>query len=102
MLALIAALSISLDLGALTRHKTVDVPSVTCGIKTVSYRFLGEPGQRFRYDGETFVMPAAGWIELIAERGVSEYQYDNHALPLDVWPRDTFGMRTVPLPKTTH
>lgn len=101
MLALVAALSISLDLGALIRnHKAPEVKSLTCGINTVAYRFLGEPGQTFRYDGETFTVPTAGWIELIAERGVSNYQINGRELPLDVWPRDMFGTRAVPLPKT--
>ena len=73
-------------------------PQVTCGITTVSYRFVGTPGQRFSYDGETFRIPARGSIELIASKGVTTYRFSTRDLMLDVWPLDQFGTRTVPLP----
>jgi hypothetical protein len=73
-------------------------PQVTCGITTVAYRFAGTPGQAFDYDGETFRIPRDGSITLIAVKGLSSYRVSTHDLPLDVWPLDEFGMRTVPLP----
>jgi hypothetical protein len=92
-----AAISLQVDLGAIVnRHKPTDVKA-TCHISTVSYRFNGEPGTVFRYDGTTFKVPARGWIELIAGRP-TEYEYAGKKLPLDVWPRDEMGMRSVPLP----
>ncbi|HVR40566.1 MAG TPA: hypothetical protein VMU84_15830 [Thermoanaerobaculia bacterium] len=99
-LLIVAALTLKLDLGTLF-HRTAEPvrqPSVTCGIKTVSYRFVGAPGTQFRYDGETFTVPASGDIELIAGKRATEYQIAGRTLPLEVWPKDEFGMRTVPLP----
>jgi len=72
---------------------------VTCGIHTVSYRFVGEPGTQFTYGGTPYVVPASGWVELLAKRRPVEYVAAGHSLPLDVWPLDEFGTRTVPLPK---
>ncbi len=74
-------------------------PRVTCHIATVSYRFVGEPGTEFRYDGDTWRVPLAGSIELIASPTSTTYQVDGRSLPLEVWPRDEFGTRTVPLPR---
>lgn len=100
-LLIIAALTLKLDLGALFNRSPkapVTPPSVTCGIKTVSYRFIGAPGTEFRYDGEAVRLPVSGEIELIAAKRVTEYEIEGRALPLEVWPKDEFGMRTVPLP----
>ena len=95
----VAAISVTLDLGRLLQKQaTTNLPAATCGIKTVSYRFTGTPGRAFRYDGETFRVPASGSIELIASRS-PEYIVDGKKLPLDVWPIDEFGSRAVPLPR---
>ncbi len=102
-LLIIAAITLKLDLGALfnrTPKNPPTAPSVTCGIKTTSYRFVGAPGTAFRYDGETFTVPASGDIELIAAKRTTNYEYEGRALPLEVWPKDDFGTRTVPLPTT--
>ena len=40
-----------------------------CGIRIVSWRVFGTPGQEFRYDGDRFVIPRIGVIELEADRG---------------------------------
>lgn len=99
MLALVAALSITLDLGQLLqRNKPVQAPAVTCGIKTVSYRFLGTAGREFRYAGETYSLPAGGSIELIAEKQSTTYQIDGRTLQLELFPIDEFGSRTITLP----
>lgn len=92
-----AAISLTLDLGRLVQKQPSNPPAVTCGIKTVSYRFTGLPGREFRYAGETFRVPASGSIELIASRA-NDYSVDGKKLPLDVWPIDEFGSRTVKLP----
>lgn len=98
MLILAAALSLSLDLKALA-PRPASSPSATCNISTVSYRFVGQPGTRFRYAGDGYTVPATGSIEVIASRK-TEYEFAGKKLPLAVWPQDEFGTRTVPLPAT--
>ena len=106
MLITAAALTLSISLeidftSLMKRARKAEVRGLTCGIKTVGYRFVGTPGQRFRYEGDEYVVPAGGTIELIADRHPSsEYTANGAVLPLDVWPIDQFGFRTVPLPKS--
>jgi hypothetical protein len=95
---LTASMNIDLDLGALIRRTQVKEPKVTCGIVTVGYRFRGKTGQSFRYAGDTYEIPEEGWVELIADRRRTTYAINGHSLPLDVWPRDPFGFRDIPLP----
>ena len=98
-LALTAAINIEIDLNALlARGQRPTAPEVTCGITTVGYRFVGRPGQEFRYAGDTYRMPKEGAIELIADRRNTTYRINDRSLPLDVWPLDQFGFREVPLP----
>lgn len=101
-----AALTLKIDLGSLIQRNVqkpaVAAPKVECNIKTVSYRFVGTAGTEFRYDGETFRVPASGSIELLASRKATAYQIGGKTLPLDVWPIDAFGARTVPLPTVTN
>lgn len=94
---LIAAFVLAANLSLF--HRTPPSPAPTCGIQTVSYRFVGEPGTEFVYGGNTYIVPASGWIELLAKRKPANYLVAGRALPLDVWPRDDFGTRHVPLPK---
>jgi hypothetical protein len=97
--ALSASLNLEIDLGNLVRRANdVQVRGLTCGIATVGYRFVGKPGQVFRYAGETWVVPAEGSIELIAHPRRTTYAFGGRSLPLEVWPRDQFGFREVPLP----
>jgi len=73
-------------------------PKATCHIKTVSYKFVGAPGTEFRYDGAKYVVPAAGSIELIASKKATEAQLgSNQHVPLDLFPLDDFGTRTINL-----
>ena len=97
-ITLTAAISAEIDLGSLFKAHRLKEPAVTCGIKTVGYRFEGTPGQSFRYAGETFQIPSEGWIELIADRRSTTYRINDRSLPLDVWPTNQFGFREVPLP----
>jgi hypothetical protein len=100
MLILLLALNLHIDLGGMMHRASAPTaaPSPTCHIKTVSYRFVGDPGTEFRYDGDNWTVPASGTIELIAS-AATEYQAGGKSLPLEVWPRDDFGTRTVPLPR---
>lgn len=99
---LTAAIQINLDLTPVVRAASKSEPVVTCNIKTVGYRFVGAPGQSFRYAGERFEIPAEGSIELLADQDKTSYTISNRSLPLDVWPRDPFGFREVPLPTAAH
>jgi len=77
-------------------------PTVTCHTGTVSYKFVGAPGATFTYGGTKYSVPASGWVELLSERNDKNYLAANgRTLPLDVWPIDAFGTRTVPLQATT-
>lgn len=95
---LIAALATQIHFASIFHHGA-SAPAPTCGITTVSYRFVGAPGTAFRYDGADYVIPAGGSIELIAGKNATEYQHAGRQLPLEVWPRDAFGTRTVPVGK---
>ena len=97
--ALTASLNVEIDLGLLVRRgNKAQTPAVTCNISTVGYRFVGKAGQEFRYAGDTYVVPAEGTIELIAHPRRTTYAINGRSLPLEVWPRDQFGFREVPLP----
>ena len=95
---LTASIQINLDLTPMVRSAKASEPAVTCNIKTVGYRFRGLPGQTFRYAGDRYEIPAEGSIELLADRNKTSYVIGDRSLPLDVWPRDPFGFRDVPLP----
>ncbi len=95
---LTASMNVDLNLATLIRKSQVTDPAVTCGIVTVGYRFRGKPGQEFRYAGDKYEVPREGWVELIADRRRTTYAINGRTLPLDVWPRDPFGFRDIPLP----
>jgi hypothetical protein len=95
---LTAAISLEIDLGGLIRAHRTREPRVTCGIKTVGYRFEGKAGQQFRYAGDTYTVPEEGWIELIADRRNVTYRIDNRTIPLDGFPLNQFGFGEVTLP----
>ena len=97
---LTASININLDLSKVLHRVEAAAPNVTCGISTVGYRFRGTPGQEFRYAGDSYEVPAEGWVELIADSKRSTYAIKGRTLPLDVWPRDQFGFRDVPLPSS--
>jgi hypothetical protein len=100
--ALTAAIQIDLDVTSLIRRAEKTETTVTCNIKTVGYRFRGLPGQTFRYAGDTYEIPAEGWVELLADRDKTNYTIADRTLPLEVWPRDQFGFREIPLPDQTR
>lgn len=101
--AAVLTLSVSLEIdltGLMKKARAAEVKGLTCNIRTVGYRFVGKAGQTFHYEGDTYVVPTDGWIELIASRRkTAEYHANGRALPLDVWPIDNFGFRSVPLPQ---
>jgi len=90
----------AITLAALLSRRPPVQPTVTCHPGTVSYKFVGTPGTTFRYIGDTYSVPRNGSIELIGHGGDTQYQMGERTLPLDVWPIDAFGTRTVPLPKS--
>jgi hypothetical protein len=97
----VAAMTIKIDLIGLIQkryHPAPQVKSLTCHIDTVSYRFVGEPGTEFHYDGDSYRVPQNGSIELVSTRA-QNYEVNGRTLPLNLWPKDNFGMRTIPLPK---
>ena len=96
-----AALTLKIDLVGLIQqrfHPAPQVKSLTCNIDTVSYRFVGTPGTEFHYDGDSYRVPDSGTIELISTRA-KNYEVNGRSLPLNLWPKDQFGMRTIPLPQ---
>ena len=97
-ITLTAAINFEVDLGKLFNAHRLQESGVTCGIRTVGYRFSGAPGQVFRYAGDNYTVPEEGWIELIADRHKTTYRIGGRTLPLDVWPLNQFGFREVPLP----
>jgi hypothetical protein len=87
----------AITLAALLHHAPA-APTVTCHTGTVSYKFVGTPGETFTYAGAKYSVPRSGWIELLSDSGNTAYVAANgRALPLDVWPIDAFGTRTVPV-----
>ena len=98
LLAVVLTLGVSLqtvDLGPLVRQY-----EATCGIKVVGYHLAGRPGQQFAYAGETFTIPAEGFIEVIALPRVKHYLFEGRKLPLEdgVSPLDAFSFRWITLP----
>lgn len=85
----------AITLAALLHHAPA-APAVTCHTGTVSYKFVGAPGATFTYAGAKYSVPASGWIELI-DSGKVYLAANGRTLPLDVWPIDAFGTRTVPV-----
>jgi hypothetical protein len=88
----------AITLAALLHHAPA-APAVTCHTGTVSYKFTGAPGATFTYAGAKYSVPASGWIELI-DSGKVYLAANGRTLPLDVWPIDAFGTRTVPVQQT--
>lgn len=84
----------AITLAALLHHTPVAAP--VCHTGTVSYKFVGSPGAMFTYAGERFSIPANGSIELLTSETVY-VAANGRTLPLDVWPIDAFGTRTVPV-----
>jgi hypothetical protein len=86
----------AITLAALLHHAPA-APAVTCHTGTVSYKFVGTPGATFTYAGAKYSLPRSGWIELLGDGGKIYLAANGRTLPLDVWPIDAFGTRTVPV-----
>jgi hypothetical protein len=102
--ALTLGINLEIDLGALVRrHDQRATPKVTCGIKTVGYRFSGQPGQQVGYAGETFTIPVEGFVEVISLPKLATYSVDGRVLPLEdgISPLDGFSFRWITLPTST-
>ena len=96
MIHVLAAAAVAAQLTIPPLHRPAPPPAV-CGIKTVSYKFTGAPGTEFRYDGARYAIPASGWIELIADKKATQAEFAGNRVPLDLFPLDDFGTRTIPL-----
>jgi len=92
----VAAMNIlhAITLAAFLHHSPAPIP--VCHSGTVSYKFVGTPGATFVYAGDRYSIPASGWVELLSSEKVY-LAANGRTLPLDVWPIDAFGTRTVPL-----
>jgi hypothetical protein len=100
MLIIAAAIAINLNLGHLFQRAAQTAGTIQeCHVRVVSHKFVGEPGTPFKYDGEMYVMPRSGSIELIASKGTTAYEYNGRKLPLNVFPLDQFGAETVRIPQ---
>lgn len=97
MINLLLAASLAATTLSLDQLRLPEPPKVTCGIRTVSVLFVGQPGTPFSFDGDDYVIPLKGEIELIAGRRSNSYRVVGKKLPLDSWPLDGFGRRTVNL-----
>lgn len=98
-----ASVAVEIDLSKLfSRSARPEVQGLKCGIKTVGYRFVGKPGQTFRYAGDTYEIPREGWVELIADGGPDTYSISGRKLPVDGEPLDPFGFRAVKLPEAAE
>ena len=84
----------AITLAALLHRSPVAAP--VCHSGTVSYKFVGAPGATFIYAGERYAIPANGSIELLTSEKVY-LAANGRTLPLEVWPIDAFGTRTVPV-----
>lgn len=93
---IIAAVALTTALIATSAFAT---PAVTCHSGTISYKFVGAPGTAFTYGGKSYTVPKNGSIELLRENREAAYLIAGKSLPLEVWPIDAFGTRTVPLPR---
>lgn len=98
LLAAVLTLGVSLqaaDLGPLVAQY-----EATCGIKVVGYHIAGRPGQKFAYAGETFTIPAEGFIEVIALPRVKHYAFEGRKLALadGAGALDPFSFRWITLP----
>lgn len=68
----------------------------TCHIKFVSFAFTGAAGTAISYHGETYVIPAGGLLEIVAQQGEYSFQAAGYALRVDdTTPRDEFGSASV-------
>jgi hypothetical protein len=90
-----AALSMSIDLTDLVARYVPTGSKPTCGIKVVSHRFSGPKGTSLRYAGVAYIVPASGWIEILAEKGINSFEIDGHSRPLNASALDEFGTDTV-------
>lgn len=100
MFIVAAAVAASLNVATLVHRAAAPIAGEQhCHIRVVSHKFVGTPGTAFTYDGETFVIPPAGSIELIASKRAVSYELYGRSLPLNVFPLDDFGTETVRVPE---
>jgi hypothetical protein len=93
------AIHLTFDLGPKPAgSRSSKPPIVTCHKGAVSYKFVGTPGTKFVYAGDSYTLPIEGWIEIVSDPHASDYLLAGNKLPLNVGPLDAFGTRTVSVP----
>jgi hypothetical protein len=94
---LAVALATQMHFASFFHRVSAAVPTTSCRIDTVSYRFVGAPGTEFVYEGKTYAIPDTGAIELLADKKSEDFVVAGQRTRLDLFPKDAFGTRTVPL-----
>ena len=101
IVAVLLAIDIEIDLTPLFARLAgqASVPGVVrCNRKLVGFRFIGLPGHRFEYGGESFEIGEEGFVELVADpRPRMSYERDGATLALPAGPADQFGFVDVRL-----
>jgi hypothetical protein len=88
-------------LGTQNLHAASGMAATTCHIKFVSFGFSGTPGTAITYHGQSYVLPAGGYIELIAQKGDFTYKAAGQTFTLsDQTPRDEFGSAAIDVDRT--
>lgn len=71
--------------------------SATCGIKVVSYKFVGNAGTELVYGNRSVVIPQHGAIELVAQKNQSTFKVAGKSFAIQSTTADEFGTATVEL-----
>jgi hypothetical protein len=71
--------------------------NATCGIKVVSYKFVGNAGTELIYGNRSVVIPQHGVIELVAQKGLNSFQVAGKSFEIQNTTADEFGTATVEL-----
>src|SRR5688572_1738584 len=71
--------------------------NATCGIKVVSYKFIGNAGTQLVYGNRSFTIPQHGVIELAAQKDQNTFQVSGKSFEIQSNTPDEFGTATVEL-----
>jgi hypothetical protein len=78
------------------RQQQPATPGRECHIKFASYGFTGTPGTAIGYLGESYVIPAGGHLELVAQQGKYVFEAAGYVMQLtNDTPRDEFGSAAI-------
>src|SRR5688500_16225020 len=68
-----------------------------CGIKVVSYKFVGNAGTSLVYGNRSVVIPQHGVIELVAQKDQTTFKVAGKSFQIQSTTADEFGTATVEL-----